>query len=309
MTYFIDAGVAVCVHYVQSLCLPSLWAPQAEYNEDKKEYYRVCKGLSSIPGSINAEALGVYLYGNSITRVRANSFSQLSHCTVLDLKFNDIEQIEMAAFNGLDSLKKLILNDNKLRVIQTGVFSKLISLERLQLSDNNIERIEMGALNGLVSLNDLDVTSNGLRVIESGTFSQLQALKRLQFTVNKITRIHAGAFSKLISLEYLGLAYNELRVIEPGTFSQLPALGELMLTGNKLTTLPWTIFRDTAGNINHPAHLVLYLSENPIRCDTALCWMKQSEQDGWLELWTSNNRPICSDYAGASGEVCSLQGK
>ncbi len=129
------SGVAVCVQSVQSAC-PSWIPPKAEYKD--KNYYRNCQGLSTIPDNIPAEALEVRIRGNPIRRVPADAFSQLSHCTILNLGWNEIEQIEPGAFNGLISLEQLYLYYNKLSEIEPGTFSHLPALDTLSLRENKL---------------------------------------------------------------------------------------------------------------------------------------------------------------------------
>ncbi len=178
------------------------------------------------------------------------------------------------------------IRGNTIRTVPANAFSHLSHCTYLLLSYNEIEWIESGAFNGLISLKWLDLDNNKLSEIEPGTFNGLISLKRLNLRDNKLSEI------------------------EPGTFSQLPALIALYLFNNKLTALPWTVFTNGTGNITRPAGLLLELSDNPLQCDTSLCWVKQGEQDGWLTWgWSRHGDPDCSDYAGPTWEVCSIQGK
>ncbi len=164
--YLFYSGVAVCVQVTNTACS---WTPRAEYKDRK--YYRTCKGLSTIPDDIPAEAVTVFIRDNSIRRVPADVFSQLSHCTFISLTYNEIEQIEPGAFNGLISLEDLYLYNNKLSVIEPGTFNGLISLQQLYLQNNM------------------------LSVIEPGTFSQLPALASLHLNDNKLTTLPWTVFT------------------------------------------------------------------------------------------------------------------
>ena len=79
-----------------------------EYTSYRK-YYKVNLGLTAIPTDIPADALEVYITSNDITKIEANVFSELSQCRRLYLRFNDIIDLEPAAFNGLTSLLVLDL--------------------------------------------------------------------------------------------------------------------------------------------------------------------------------------------------------
>ena len=66
--------------------------------------------LTEIPTTIPADILEVHLSLNKITHLTANSLSNLSQCTKLELGWNEISEIEPDSFNGLISLKLLRLH-------------------------------------------------------------------------------------------------------------------------------------------------------------------------------------------------------
>ena len=69
------------------------WYPCAttlsnEYTSDRK-YYSVFQGLTDIPTDIPAHALEVYIRGNTIDKIKADTFSD--YLNVQDLIYNTIE--------------------------------------------------------------------------------------------------------------------------------------------------------------------------------------------------------------------------
>ncbi len=153
----------------------------------------------------------------------------------------------------------------------------------------------------------VDIRGNPIRTVPADVFSQLSHCIWLHLDSNEIEWIETGAFNGLISLEWLYLYGNKLSEIEPGTFSQLPALTYLFLSDNKLTALPWTVFTDGTGNITRPASLILELDENPLQCDTSMCWTKQGEQDGWFTWSFSFTDPECANYPDTDWPDVNLQ--
>ena len=106
-------------------------------------------------------------------------------------------------------------------------------------------------------------------------------------------------FEGLFSLEILDLSYNEISTVVPGTFSALARLQILSLTGNQLTTLAFDAFDapDYPNAIGHPVELQLALHENPLHCDSRMCWLKEAEDEGWIHFqydlyWV----PTCVNY-------------
>ena len=109
----------------------------------------------------------------------------------------------------------------------------------------------------------------------------------------------------LTALAELDLDNNKLLTIEPGRFYTLPRLSKLRLSGNQLNALNWNIFStvqtgslsDSSSDLTetpgsktshrHPSNLTLSLHDNPLVCNSDLCWLKQGEKDGWLKWYTA----------------------
>ncbi len=75
-------------------------------------------GLTEVPHDIPAEALTVNLYGNSIILIPSEVFINLTQCTHLTLRVNQISIIERNAFRGMESLQYLDLYLNKITKLQ-----------------------------------------------------------------------------------------------------------------------------------------------------------------------------------------------
>lgn len=108
--------------------------------------------LSRIP-SLKA----LFLQGNEITRVEG--LEQLRDLTELVLDRNKIKNIQEDSFYGLDNLKELHLEENRLRDLSN--FTQLSSLERLYLGLNRItDYHQLEKLNPLHNLVELSIISN-----------------------------------------------------------------------------------------------------------------------------------------------------
>ena len=158
------------------------------------------------------------------------------------------------------------LRYNQIVVIRENAFSHLNVCEKLYLSRNKIHAIEVGAWNGLISLKTLTLFNNEIEVLKKDSFSHLSACEELDLGYNNIHSIEVRALDGLISLKMLSLQYNEL------------------------STLPWTIFGK-----EHPAQLTLRLYNNPVECNSSMCWIQQGQQKGWLTLINYDWKPsVCS---------------
>ena len=81
------------------------------------------------------------------------------------------------------------------------------------------------------------------------------------------------------SIRSLYLANNEIGTVEGKTFYNVPkSMKSLKLDHNEIRTLPANMLN----RANHPNHLKLDVTYNPLQCDTNVCWLMKGEEDGWL---------------------------
>ena len=268
------AGKCTCPagEHIKEENIPDWLKPNATYV--KRHYLRFCKGLRRIPTDIPHDVLQVKIYGNPLTTLRAQSFNKLPECTKIFLGFNEISDIEAHSFSGLTSVQQVYLNDNKLTHLRTGMFFGLPNCKILKLHFNEIDSIEYGS------------------------FGELDNLEILDFFDNKLTQLNQGMFTGLPSLKQLSLRKNSLQTVHTGSLSGLP-LTHLLLDSNNLETLSWTMFvtDEAEGNLYHPTALQLELTSNRLHCNALLCWVKNAEEEGWLD-WVREVAPQCSDRPG-----------
>ncbi|XP_071837121.1 peroxidasin homolog isoform X3 [Apostichopus japonicus] len=105
---------------------------------------------------------------------------------ILDLRFNQISEIQPGTFRNLPELTTLLLNNNKITRIVNGAFSGLSNLEYLYLFKNEISEIGSEAFEGLESLTQLYLYSNNITTIYPNTFSNLPSLDRLRLDGNNL---------------------------------------------------------------------------------------------------------------------------
>ncbi|KAM4622957.1 peroxidasin homolog [Discoglossus pictus] len=130
--------------------------------------------------------------------------------TILDLRFNRIQEINSAVLQRLKNLNTLLLNNNRIRRISQGAFEGLGNLKHLYLYKNDIQTIQKNAFQGLTSLEQLYIHFNNLESLDVDTFGSLPELERLFLHNNRISRIQPETFSQLPSLTRLRLDSNPL---------------------------------------------------------------------------------------------------
>ncbi len=288
------------------------FTPVLTYKEAEKQYIAHCQGFTKLPSDIPKDAEKIDINGHQIKTLGNNTFNYPS-CLILNVQYvqnGAIENIEVGAFNNLEKLEVLGLHKNKIKTLAPGVFSGLSSLITLWLTGNDITYLEPGVFEGLVNLQYLKLFRNYITHVDAGTFQGLVNLKTLELSINAITHLHAEVFQGLVNMEELNLYENDISNLDagifqgmtklwalalhdnnieylpPGILSNLPKLKMLSLMENKLTTLHQDVFSFES---ERPSYFDIGLSDNPLTCNTSLCWLFDYATAGWL---TFNSRHI-----------------
>ncbi len=153
-----------------------------------------CQGFTEVPPDIAQNATLIYMSGNQIKSLKANSFNHTS-CTALKITWDVLENIEAGAFNNLDSLSSLCLFNNKLTTINSGVFNTLSLVTNLQLQHNRIKKLESDSFQGMKSLTALYLNDNAIQQLPSLIFSNLSNLFMLDIQNNELITLSWDVFS------------------------------------------------------------------------------------------------------------------
>ncbi|KAG8038033.1 hypothetical protein G9C98_006358 [Cotesia typhae] len=133
-----------------------------------------------------------------------------TNTTILDLRFNDIVDLQPGTFHGLKHMDTILLNDNKVKHLSANTFIGLPRLRILYLYKNYITSITPGAFSHLPNLRQLYLQNNKLMEILPNTFSNLPRLERLFLHNNQLKKIPAAAFENIGSMTRLRLDSNDL---------------------------------------------------------------------------------------------------
>ncbi|XP_061176564.1 toll-like receptor Tollo [Saccostrea echinata] len=236
--------------------------------------------------------LSLDLHGNQISSIEKAAFTDLEALTELDLSYNDLGLVP--DFKGLKMLKSLDLKSNKIKLLPSDCFKGLKNLEKLDLSRNRIGGTVMEKSLNVPSLKSLDLSFNKIWVVHKATFEGLKNLMTLSLQNNSLenismvfqdlskltsldlssnmlsTKLMSGMFPK--NIENLDLSYNNLKDITEYAFYSYQELQKLSLKGNKLSTLA---INDLAIPIKRSKTMMVYISENPFRCDCNMIWLRK----------------------------------
>lgn len=89
------------------------------------------------------------LGGNELTAVPQKSLLILETLKKLEIQENKIKKIKPGDFEGLKNLDSLILAHNQLTEVPADVFSHLVLLNSLELEGNSISYVDKNAFRGL----------------------------------------------------------------------------------------------------------------------------------------------------------------
>ncbi|GAB1608091.1 leucine-rich repeat-containing protein 15-like [Argonauta hians] len=185
---------------------------------------RIPKGL---PGTITDLRIGK----NNITRLGKSDLKHMVALQLLTLNENQITSIHSNAFNGLDNVKELWLDSNRLDTMPTTLPRNLL---KLAINSNLIRRIEGHTFEKSPLIKDLTLETNQITDIKPEAFSKLQMLQHLNLQSNKLRTLTAGTFKDMLNLASIRLANNPIASIERGAFESLPALRTLDISYGEL---------------------------------------------------------------------------
>ncbi|XP_012142576.2 uncharacterized protein LOC100875160 isoform X1 [Megachile rotundata] len=153
-------------------------------NQDMIEYS--CEGgqvtdLNDLPASTGK----IRIRNMPMTRITADTFSRFGEdLWVLSCSECQIRDIDPNAFQRLNYLQQLSLDNNYLTTVKEAWFRGLDYLTYLDLNFNYIETIEEGVFRNLPSLIDLRLAGNRLECLNLEDLTNLSDLKRIFLTEN-----------------------------------------------------------------------------------------------------------------------------
>uniref|UniRef100_T1IM74 Protein slit n=1 Tax=Strigamia maritima TaxID=126957 RepID=T1IM74_STRMM len=123
-----------------------------------------CSGrmLKEIPNDIPMFTTELRLNDNHITKVKNTVIEncQIYRNCKVDLRHNDIINIEDGAFQGANALQDLLLTENKIKEVHAKTFEGLASVRTLMLRTNEIECVSNDTFTDLDSVRMLNLLSN-----------------------------------------------------------------------------------------------------------------------------------------------------
>ena len=214
----------------------------------RRTYFKTNLGITDVPTDIPSEAEFVYLHNNNVSIIPSRVLDHLVNCTELDLSYNRIGELKVGMFEGLVSLKRLLLMHNLIDTVEDRSFSPLGACTELVLSENRIQEVRPEMFEGLVSLRTLSMRDNLFDRLDAGTFTMqednggetltpLQSLRYFNLRQNPLNEIGNGTFAGLIHLETLAIVIGNPDGISKDAWHGLQSLKFAHIFDGNLTTL------------------------------------------------------------------------
>ena len=200
---------------------------------------------ASVGSELGDTLTGLTIYYGTVVPINKDMFEMMPYLTRLFMDSCNIGIIYPETFNGLNYLRDLSLQGNRISEEQIKILKSLQgTLTYLRLSNNRIASIPDGTFEGFTVLESLLLASNQISELISGRFHGLQSLTYLDLGENMISAVEPGSFEGLSSLQSLYLNSNNIATIQPETFgfSGLSSLTSISLQQNSFTTFEWTAF-------------------------------------------------------------------
>ncbi|KAL4230756.1 Leucine rich repeat containing 32 [Mactra antiquata] len=185
-----------------------------------------------------------------LTEVNEDMFLNLPNLHLIELSYNNIQNVQAGAFRNSPNLSELYLG----RQDTKGTF--------LKFHENAFNGIE--SMLKVLSLNDN-------KLILSQAWNEIQKLTNLETLELEnvgITNIPNMVFVNNTKLQSINLSNNNISTINQQTFyGPINGLKYIDLNNNKITTIDSCVLNDFS------TKPTLYLSGNPLHCDCNLVWL------------------------------------
>ena len=135
--------------------------------------------------------------------------------TFINLQLNNIDSIDLGAFDSNTGISYLDLGRNNLTTVP-ALFSSsdsrdfLPNVEILDIHDNDIEELQAGAFTNLPSSQTIYAYVNEISTVDVDAFIGLPVIEEIYLLVNDIAALEDGTFTSLDTLKILGLQDNPI---------------------------------------------------------------------------------------------------
>lgn len=153
----------------------------------------------------------IHLRSLRISKVTKNMMKNFSAMLSIDLRGNEIAEIDNETFSDNTKLEKVDLMLNRLTKITKRVFyGDFNELQEINLSHNLLDTIEPGSFDKVPNLEMIDLSCNCLKHVHSDVFKKNSDLRQVYLQSNDLVKIGYDLFNSKTDLLVLDLSRNKL---------------------------------------------------------------------------------------------------
>lgn len=189
------------------------------------------------------------LTGNALDAAIIDEISQqMKSNQRIQLRSFGISGITKNVLKNFSGIFSIDLRDNEIADIENESFHENSKLEKIDLMGNRLTKISKKMLSGdFEDLQEINLSFNLLASIESGAFDKLSYLESIDLSSNCLRHLHSDIFKKNAELREVDLSDNDIGKIESDLFNSKTDLKLLDLSKNKLDSIPKLLMK----NIKH----------------------------------------------------------
>lgn len=176
------------------------------------------------------------IIGKEISSLKNGDFAGLDGLRMLDMEGNRLEALNPSALSGLKNLEHLVLARNRITSLSDAL-AALPQLKSVDLSGNKLSFISPDAFSGNLNLKAVFLSDNQISKLPEGIFQKNHSLEIIDLSRNRLRRIPSSFTPDKSALQSLDLSQNLIEKLDKNQLSGLSGLQVLNLSGNPVETL------------------------------------------------------------------------
>lgn len=205
--------VLVCVQQITADCKPCECSTYVsnKYLKAWCSFRQIDKVLPYVPDFLPANITYLEMNEQPLTSLTAQMYvhAKLTQLQKLEHTECRIANVDKDAFNGMTSLKELILEENLIQSLDPKVFSTNINLTSVHLKRNQLVTLPNGLFSNLTSLTSVDLSYNAIQYVEEYAFYNNPLLEVINLQNNQLRMLEASMVDRLKALTHLLIHNND----------------------------------------------------------------------------------------------------
>ena len=267
--------------------------------------FYIHSGLTVIPNSTDPLCTHLFIQHNFISHILTDNFVSYPNLYNLNLRNNSIISIAERSLNGLNRLKIISLETNRLVQLPVDLGFPVQNLRWLVMWNamdtgitasfsnpyfsafTSLEKLDLGKIKHCITFNTeilprslTYIRLQGSIISKLPNFSVVSGIEILNLKNNFLVDIPRHAIVALSKLREFNICENQLTSVPDISF--MTQLEVLDIGNNRLTTIP---------DLYDVSLAILRIDDNPLECNHSLCWIRMWP---WMKTPMLEGDPKCA---------------